>query len=52
MWNISFWYQAYMVRSPHIERDGCSLPVVCTAATTSVLVLSQGALAAAYKSDS
>ena len=27
-------------------------PVVCAAATTSVLVLSQGALAAAYKSDS
>ena len=33
-------------RSPHIERDGCSLPVDQAAATTSLLGLSQGALAA------
>ena len=45
-------YQVYMVRSPHIERDGCSLALDQAAATTSVLELSQGALAAAYKSDS
>ena len=35
-----------MVRSPHIERDGCSLPVDQAAATTSLVGLSQGTLAA------
>ena len=35
-----------MVRSPHIDRDGCSLPVDQAAATLSLVGLSQGTLAA------
>ena len=29
LWLPLIWYQIYMVRSPHIELDGCSLAVVC-----------------------